>query len=207
MQQRGSWGRPVPSWSGGKTHQDLMTQGPPPQVALFWWGARASLREPLVGWERGHRQNNGPHTGASPGAPSRLHAGGQAGKGGLGTWVNQAHLPRQGREASVPWPQGTAETCGHLWEVAEKGRTHLGSFRLERSRGAKKEPGPPVCQSVCLLAGHRPLFPQGATLDRQVKPLDWLNHRIYSNCIVIVPKEPGSNELDIIKILMPSFHS
>lgn len=41
----------------------------------------------------------------------------------------------------------------------------------------------------------------------QVKALDQLNHRIYSNCIVIVPKEPGSNELDIIKILMPSFHS
>lgn len=67
--------------------------------------------------------------------------------------------------------------------------------------------GWPVCQSVCLPTGHRPLLARGATLDGQVKPLDQLNHRIYSNCIVIVPKEPGSNELDIIKILMPSFHS
>lgn len=72
----------------------------------------------------------------------------------------------------------------------------------------KGEPraGRPVCLSVCLPTGHKPLL-RGATLDRQVKPLDQLNHRIYSNCIVIVPKEPGSNELDIIKILMPSFHS
>lgn len=63
-----------------------------------------------------------------------------------------------------------------------------------------------ACQSVCLPTGHRPLLLRGATLHGQVKPLDY-NHRIYSNCIVIVPKEPGSNELDIIKILMPSFHS
>lgn len=78
---------------------------------------------------------------------------------------------------------------------------------MRRGGEVKKEPRWPVCQSFCLLTGHRPLFPRGATLDRQVKPLDRLNHRIYSNCIVIVPKEPGSNELDIIKILMPSFHS
>lgn len=64
----------------------------------------------------------------------------------------------------------------------------------------------PVCHSVCP-QGHRPLLQRGAMLHGQVKPLDQLNHRIYSNCIVIVPKEPGSNELDIIKILMPSFHS
>lgn len=64
-----------------------------------------------------------------------------------------------------------------------------------------------ACLSVCLPTGHGPLLQKGAPLHGQVKPLGQLNHRIYSNCIIIVPKEPGSNELDIIKILMPSFHS
>lgn len=69
--------------------------------------------------------------------------------------------------------------------------------------GVRKKPGLSVS-----LSAHQP---QGSAYTEshagQVKPSDWLNHHIYSNCIVIVPKEPGSNELDIIKILMPSFHS
>lgn len=65
-----------------------------------------------------------------------------------------------------------------------------------------------ACLSVCLPA-HQPRArgSAGSPLHGQVEPLDQLNHHIYSNCSVIVPKEPGSNELDIIKILMPSFHS
>lgn len=62
-----------------------------------------------------------------------------------------------------------------------------------------------TCLSVCLSATGLSAYIESHA--GQVKPLDQLNHHIYSNCIVIVPKEPGSNELDIIKILMPSFHS
>lgn len=80
--------------------------------------------------------------------------------------------------------------------------------RNRDGRGGKsQERASLACLSVCLPTSPRPLLLPGATLDSQVKPLDQLNHSIYSNCIIIVPKEPGSNELDIIKILMPSFHS
>lgn len=66
----------------------------------------------------------------------------------------------------------------------------------------------PVCQSAVSLSAHQPQVSTYAESHAgQVKPFDQLNHRIYSNWVVIVPKEPGSNELDIIKILMPSFHS
>lgn len=82
-----------------------------------------------------------------------------------------------------------------MWQHTAERRTQ-GCRRGDRVR---KDPGLSVSLSqVCTyMESHA----------GQVKPLDQLNHRIYSNCIVIVPKEPGSNELDIIKILMPSFHS
>lgn len=75
--------------------------------------------------------------------------------------------------------------------VGERRRTQAQRAGLSVSMSAHQ---PQASSSTAMYAG-------------QVKPFNQLNHGIYSNCIVIVPKEPGSNELDIIKILMPSFHS
>lgn len=176
-------------------------------LVLFWWGVHSSLREPLAGWGRGDTQTRKwPSHRNQP----RLHQEDKE----IHVWnwgLIRAIFPDTGGMPLYSGPQGAAETCRYLWTPV-RGRSGSREPRREggnigRGERVKKEPGWPVCQSVCLLTGHRPLFPQEATLDRQVKPLDQLNHRIYSNCIVIVPKEPGSNELDIIKILMPSFHS
>lgn len=193
----------VPTWSGGRTC--LRT---PSVASSAAWSCSGgvfipALGSPLRGGEEGtHRQENGPHTGTSPGCTRKVRKfmSGTRGYSGPSSRIREG--------CPVLWPTGC---CGHLWTPA-RGRSGSREPRREggnigRGERVKKEPGWPVCQSVCLLTGHRPLFPQEATLDRQVKPLDQLNHRIYSNCIVIVPKEPGSNELDIIKILMPSFHS
>lgn len=96
-------------------------------------------------------------------------------------------------------PQRPADTCGREIGLTEN--------RQEGGVVGGREETKSVCQSVCLPTSHGPPAPRGAELHGQVELLDQLNHHIYSNCSVIVPKEPGSNELDIIKILMPSFPS
>lgn len=122
------------------------------------------------------------------------------------TRVNRSQLPRCRGTALHPGPQWAAETRRPLWEGDVAPGAEMGGG-VGRGRGSQERASWPVHQSVCLPTGHRPLLMREATLDGQVKPLDQINHCIYSNCIVTVPKEPSSNELDIIKILMPSFHS
>lgn len=115
--------------------------------------------------------------------------------------ANQSPLPEDGW-----WPC----TLALRDQAAETREEQMWPYRAERrpqgcrrGDGVRKEPGLSVS-----LSAHQPQVSTYAESHAgQVKPFDQLNHRIYSNCIVIVPKEPGSNELDIIKILMPSFHS
>lgn len=102
-------------------------------------------------------------------------------------------------------PQGPADTCERQTGLREN-RQEGGAAGGRAETKSKSRPGLSVILSACP-AATRPPAPPGAGRHGQVEPPDRLNHHIYSNCSVIVPKEPGSNELDIIKILMPSFHS